>query len=108
MGYNTRKSVARDQDKPHRLVPVTEVLESQRRTIPSRREYGAFRLKLAMRVFTDSLTPLQVAQLLEAAADAHPEIDIDECRLYRHWGQFWGGIVPSTSSATHLQREEAR
>lgn len=92
MGWTNMKQSQR-QDKPHRMVPVTEVLEQRRREGPrSRPEYARFRLGLMQRVLDQQLKPLDVARELEAAADRFYEIDVDECRLLRHWDQRWGGL----------------
>lgn len=79
----------RSADKPHRLVPVTEVLESHRRSIPSRTMYAAFRMALIQRVLAESLKPIEVAQILEASANGYPEVTLEECRRYRQMGDAW-------------------
>lgn len=57
--------------------------------LPSRPEYARFRIELLARIGAESLLPIQVARILESAADRFPEITYEECRRYREMNDVW-------------------
>jgi len=58
---------------------------------PMTEEYAAFRIELINKVMSEGLTPVQVADLLEDAADKFKEITYQECRAFRSMGDKWSG-----------------
>jgi hypothetical protein len=52
--------------------------------------YAAFRFDLIQRILDENLMPIEVARLLEAAADKFPEITVEECTNLRNQNDVWG------------------
>lgn len=51
--------------------------------------YGLFRLQVIQDIFSKGLKPIDVAQILESAADKFPQITYEECRRYREMNDIW-------------------
>lgn len=52
-------------------------------------EYSAFRMSLIHRIMEEKLKPIEVARILESAADRFPLITLQECTLLRAMGDWW-------------------
>ncbi len=54
-------------------------------------DYGSFRARLLVRMFTSKPSPRMVAEALELNRRKYPQIRQDEIDRYRFWGDSWPG-----------------
>jgi len=65
------------------------------RRYPNDHAYGIYRSKLIMRIFDERLTPMQVAQDLEAHSTEFPQIEYAECVRLRRDNDVWQPLPPT-------------